>query len=666
MQRLPPPTLTVDTAPDHDRRHSLSTSTRTPSSPRQRLPGAPSPTHAADDDERWQLRSSKRNSAGAGLPLYSSAAGAPAGVAPRGGAGGVRALLGGRLRGGRARWMLLVAVVAGVLFWQSRGRGEIKEVVLDEPLVPPERAAPVHELAEEKQDAVTAQQEALPVPGQPKAPPPPAKAPPDTGPIDVVVRPEHLAAHTPADPAFAGRYLAYSPHSGYHNQRISLENALTLAYLLKRTLLLPPVWLGHAIPYISFSKLQRRLEMASKEGLEHCIEYGEGTTADPIPRECDGFWDWTLVDWSFLVNLDEAEKLVPIQRRWNMSMAWLEDELDLCVKPTRGGGHSDVYSLQDDVMYQYRFYDSRDDDDPLDKWTKRIDIDELRAETDAFELVHVGTMFGTNRMRVTLDEGYDARGAFRKAMVFRTELVDEVTAQVRDQLGGEGKYYGLHLRVGDGIFQKNARDNMRGVWDKLCIDKMKQEQDVCDEMRERSEQRRIRRRDLGLDALPAPEANSTLVKRANSRPQREGAYHHAPLPPLPKIRTLADSPISSALTCRGSLHTDARFLPFNAPVYIATDSKVPHDDPNLAVFFDSFPCTFVLGDFGSLPALGRLNRLRNKEDKTPLAQFLYPQLDAQIAAWGRGLVGTPQSTYSRFAIDVLHQVYHGWDIVERG
>jgi hypothetical protein len=106
-------------------------------------------------------------------------------------------------------------------------------------------------------------------------------------------------------------------------------------------------------------------------------------------------------------------------------------------------------------------------------------------------------------------------------------------------------------------------------------------------------------------------------------------------------------------------------LPFNAPLYIATDSKIPTTDPNLAIFFATFPCTFVLGDFAStssvnsesVEALNELNALRNKDDKVPLAQFLYPQLDAQISAWGRDLIGTPQSTYSRFAIDVLHQMY---------
>lgn len=574
----------------------------------------------------------------------------------------------GRLRGGRARWFVLLALVAGVLLWRSSGSSEglvgaddeallraattprgaaertpLPIVDVREPEEPPDRPPPVHD--------------------KPVSPPrPPSTV--DSGPIDVAVRPLSLSASVDPSSPFAGRYLAYSPHSGYHNQRISLENALTLAYLLRRTLLLPPVWLGHAIPYISFDKLQRRLEMATKEGLEHCVPFGEGAVVDPIPRECDGFWDWTTVDWSFLVDLSEAEKVVPIQRRWNMSMDALASDLGLA-KPNRHGERRDVFSLRDDTMYQYRFYDSVSDADPLDKWTTRIDLDRLRRDSASHTLVHVGSMFGTNRLRLVDDEGYDARGTFRRAMVFRTEAVDEVADEIRDLMGGEGRYYGLHFRVGDGVFQKNARANMRGVWDKLCGDKMKLGQDVCDEARGLSEGeegrpgRREKRDGDGDDAALEEEEGTgdTLAKRANSRPQREGAYHHAPLPPLPTIRTLADSPLSSTLSCRRPLHTSPRLLPFNAPLFIATDSKLGASDPNLAPFFSAFPCTFVLSDFGHLASLGRMNRLRNADDKTPLAQFLYPQLDAQVAAWGRGLVGTPQSTYSRFAIDVLHQVY---------
>ncbi|GAA5873630.1 hypothetical protein JCM16303_001189 [Sporobolomyces ruberrimus] len=571
-----------------------------------------------------------------------------------------------RLRGHRLRWTLVGGCLILVLMWSRRGEDakldtskleQLQTSLLDKvpPTIPSVPSYP---------DPVKLPILPKPAPKRPPLPSSQTDTPPDDSPIDVPVRPR--TSSTSASRSSSEKFLAYSPHSGYHNQRISLENALTLAFLLDRTLLLPPIWLGHAIPYISFDKLQRRLEMASKHGLEErCVPFGEGDSTEPIPRECQGFWDWTLVDWDFLVDLSKAEEIVPIKRRWNLSMEWLEEELEM-EKPDKKGRGGDTYSLKDDTMYQYRFYDSVDDEEPLDKWANRINVEEFKKETEDYKLVHLGTMFGTNRLRATTEEAFDARSKFRRSMMFRTEAVDRVTEEIRDKLGGEGKYYGLHLRVGDGVFQKNAQENMRGVWDKLCGEKMKLERGVCDAVRIASERDRGSGRGNLAERDESSSTTHELSKRANSRPQKAGAYHHAPLPPLPTIRTLADSPISPTLTCPRPLHTAPHLLPFNAPLFIATDSKVPRQDPNLALFFDAFPCTFTLSDFSSLESLDRMNRLRNAEDKTPLAQFLYPQLDAQIAAWGRGLLGTPGSTYSRFAIDVLHQVYHGWDTVERG
>jgi len=57
------------------------------------------------------------------------------------------------------------------------------------------------------------------------------------------------------------KLLSYLPHSGFHNQRIALENALALARLLNRTLLVPPIHFGRrAIPYHNFTVLRRALD----------------------------------------------------------------------------------------------------------------------------------------------------------------------------------------------------------------------------------------------------------------------------------------------------------------------------------------------------------------------------------------------------------------------
>ncbi|KAG0280645.1 hypothetical protein BGZ96_001473 [Linnemannia gamsii] len=66
------------------------------------------------------------------------------------------------------------------------------------------------------------------------------------------------------------KYLTFLPHSGFHNQRTELENALLLARLLNRTLIMPKVYLGPPMPWLSFPLLHSRLLYQTKLGLEHC------------------------------------------------------------------------------------------------------------------------------------------------------------------------------------------------------------------------------------------------------------------------------------------------------------------------------------------------------------------------------------------------------------
>lgn len=68
----------------------------------------------------------------------------------------------------------------------------------------------------------------------------------------------------------AEKYISFLPHSGFHNQRSELENALVLARLLNRTLIIPKVYLGPPMPWLTFNLLHSRLLYQTKTGLEHC------------------------------------------------------------------------------------------------------------------------------------------------------------------------------------------------------------------------------------------------------------------------------------------------------------------------------------------------------------------------------------------------------------
>lgn len=135
------------------------------------------------------------------------------------------------------------------------------------------------------------------------------------------------------------------------------------------------------------------------------------------------------------------------------------------------------------------------------------------------------------------------------------------------------------------------------------------------------------------------------------------AFFHLPsnLPAHLQRRAPIPRPLSPTLSCRRPLHTKPILQRLNVPIYIATDARTPRTSAALAVFFDSFPCAFVLDDFSGTgePAVNRgtveelvdLRRngdgqWRSEWDGSPLGRFLLPFLEAEIAARARFVIGS--------------------------
>src|SRR3954453_16435422 len=96
------------------------------------------------------------------------------------------------------------------------------------------------------------------------------------------------------------KYLTYLPHSGLHNQRIELENAVFLAWSLNRTLILPPLMLGKRFPYKQFDSLERKLsdlsKMKQREICENktCEDFEEFRNSFTFYRS-DKIFDFTFI-----------------------------------------------------------------------------------------------------------------------------------------------------------------------------------------------------------------------------------------------------------------------------------------------------------------------------------------------------------------------------------
>jgi hypothetical protein len=439
-----------------------------------------------------------------------------------------------------------------------------------------------------------------------------------------VIFPRPFEIHTPDTQE---KYLSYLPHSGFHNQRIELENALLLATYLNRTLLVPPVMLANpAMPWLKYERLYERLLFQSKHGLEHCALIDSGL---PLPNECLNSYRYTNIPWSFFYNMtDIQQRSTPLVFRDSLSYQWIYGTLGL--KP------HDVYFFKDVMPYEYQIHDDPSLDLPLDRFNYRMNLDTLKKIEHP--VLHFGSMFGSYRVLAETEANTEKLRNIRSGMIFRQPVLTSATERIVKQLGGTNQFIGMHIRVGDGIFKLRASIVVDDIFHTLVnqFTDMTLEEVIQfdpDHDRDRMESADY---EVVLRSMPTEEDHTKPIE-----------VHH------PSNRDKKTS--KTNLKCQSSDSITKRFK--NTVVYIATDAPNPREHPLLRKLFRLFPCTFVLSDFEK--ELEEVKRLQVVEEKVPLDGYLIPMLDAMIAAHGHTFFGTPHSTFTSYIERQLHPVYTG-------
>ncbi|KAL0956208.1 hypothetical protein HGRIS_002365 [Hohenbuehelia grisea] len=410
------------------------------------------------------------------------------------------------------------------------------------------------------------------------------------------------------------KFLAYLPHSGFHNQRIAFENALVLAHLLNRTLLAPPVRLGTPLPYFKFDRLKRLLALSGKDGLFHC---GTPLGRRFRPQECFDYFDYTFVPWDWLVDLTPVRQQQHIVQCWNMTDEWLEDTL-------RIEKQVDVYTLKDAWAYHYRFVDHPYDVPPNLRYKTRMPIDDLARVPE--RVLQLGSLFGSSRLHLKNPRNFRLRTMIRRSMVPNVPGLEDTADSIKRTLGGS--YLGAHVRLGDGQFAVQGQNSTMSIWKQLVAQIFVLDADV-------------------LEKAMVPQHNSQWIDLLKP------AADYANLETQPPLN----------LSCRRPKHRSPSLAPLNIPLFISTDAKDPQRHPFFEIFLHTFPCTFFLSDFS--PKLESLHR-RNDFDGVPLRDHLVPFLNAMIIGKAWKAVGTEGSTFSAFITDVLWRHYHGLEIHQRG
>ncbi|KAI1795623.1 hypothetical protein LXA43DRAFT_938857 [Ganoderma leucocontextum] len=443
-----------------------------------------------------------------------------------------------------------------------------------------------------------------------------------------VIAADSLSSDRPVVPGPSVKFLAYLPHSGFHNQRIALENALVLAHLLNRTLLLPSVRLGVPLAYAPFDELYDMAANATKTGLEHCASTLHDRS-DPT-LECENYASYTHIPWGWLIDLPAIQRMQPLLPGWNFTDGWLQDNLNLSA--------GDIFTLKDESRHQHAFQDFITRRPPQRKFSEPIHLAALAHRPE--RLVMLGSLFGSSRLHLRSRENALVRRQVREKMVFTNPHLANVTDDIRAALGGT--YLAVHLRIGDGSFEVNAPEIVRRSWWKL----LRLGLGFSDEEIALLEEESFPEEDPSEPPIFAPDLP---VLRSP----------HPPLSPFPSNASPAPG-----FSCRGLPHSAPRLKRLNAPLYISTDAISPSLNPLLWRFLRTFPCSFFLEDF--VEQTRPLGVLRSQMDGVPLGSFLMPFVDAMVAGQAYQVVGTESSTFSAFVTDVLWRRYHGFKIVQRG
>ncbi|KXN90127.1 hypothetical protein AN958_04617 [Leucoagaricus sp. SymC.cos] len=404
------------------------------------------------------------------------------------------------------------------------------------------------------------------------------------------------------------RFLAYLPHSGFHNQRIALENALVLARLLNRTLIVPPVRLGNKpIPYYPFDRLSHQLTLADKTDLGYCTRVPFKISAPP---ECLDYFDYTYVPWDWLVNLTSVKAKQKLHPRFNFDSNW--------VYTTLGISEEHIWYLRDQTPYQFRFVDSPRRVDENSLYSEDIHLDFLAEQTQ--KLLFFGTLFGSSRLRLREKTHQAVRKEIREAMTIMNPILNSISESIYRALGRA--YLAIHLRADEPKFRNDGESNARTLWWTLLY------------------------RFLNLTTDDTIRLEEQIQGTMTSYVATTNSTNQPPLQHFPHLLTLG-------------------LLGLKPPLlYIATDLRETQVQPLLKRFRATFPCSFDLSNFTR--HLASLDHLVNKVDGVPLRSHLLPFIDALVAAKALRVVGTKGSTFSYYVEDVLWRRIHKLPIKQRG
>lgn len=391
------------------------------------------------------------------------------------------------------------------------------------------------------------------------------------------------------------RYLAYLPHSGLSNQRIELANALLLAHMLNRTLIIPPAFLGNVFGWMPGEQLMDHISWLTtpKPFTKLCQKPTPSKLMTYIRQSrCDEYRHLGIMPWSELHDLSPLMPDIKYKFQDIMSINTIQEDLGL--------SDQDIYIYNDTQLYDWRLYESKkvasnmlkEQSNYVDSFGGRKYYKVLVPQYFDREekLLFLGGVFGSTRLNVVNPKLKRMQQRINLALHYRLDTPLGKTVQsIVEYLGGKGSFMSIHFRTADWPFKEEMPVNLQKF--------IKDMTDMVGPYKSKK----------CMQVSPEKDSSVTVGKMVN--------------------------------------------------VYIATDHKNPKGEYSAILpWFHEFPCTTTLND---IPAhlFAPLDDLRDMASPSKsLKNFLIPLIDAMVAAHAKRVLTTPRSTFSKY-IEHLHRAW---------
>ncbi|KAI9470613.1 MAG: hypothetical protein EXX96DRAFT_363145 [Benjaminiella poitrasii] len=411
------------------------------------------------------------------------------------------------------------------------------------------------------------------------------------------------------------KYITYLPHSGLHNQRIALINALILAKALNRTLLIPELNIGSATLWSPSNVLSRQISSCPS-----LIKQRKRKLM--LALRCHNYRKYKPVPMESIFDLTTAHQLgIRTEARKDMKRDYIKRHAILNGKvPVK-------YSMNDPVRYSYQIHDHdpvtwqpRPEDGDIERYSYHIDLASLRSRPEPY--IEFGSLFGMTRLILREPELVWIKEYLHRTTAISHPNINEESQRIQEALDHD--YTSIHLRQGDGVFKGMVEETIHEI-ERTLNEKLLSMSYTVDNDQQR--QIKLKKKMTEDDVLfQAQLVTQSLLSQPNKSTQER----------LEICRSVKD------------LH-----IPKLEIIYLATDASRPRRQ--FSQLFEHYPCIFILSDFYNLrnnSNSAKKKRTNNSSKGSTAAasikRLLLPMIDAEIASHAKLFIGTPKSTYSAY------------------